>query len=477
MSVLKYTAKYLLYSLLAVVVIGGIVAIMSSQIQKEHAHDHRDTFSPSEVPDKSASSGESLWQKITPRLKKKPKPSRSYSHHNFGPPPPLKYPRDLKERLDKVTSDGNSYYTNPNFFQEVFDAVSDGRDMETSIEIHKKYNIYTDVVLEHMHSYEAFKYALTAPRGDKGPAVKYGERVISEDPSSAEALEAGILLGGEDNLRRVLKYHPNSALALFKLGDLLLDEERPGDLKKATQLGKIGEFSNRLDTGDRMLGIAYQYLGDYKSAWVHFKKAQALDAHHPWTRGHLKAIAAGDPYILPVQRDPISDGIGQATVPPPIVDTSAPPPEVFVDAFVVPASPQVPERPSPEDIARQDAEHQAFLEMLREQEEFTRRLVEDDMFRDAYFEEVKKFITWAESIMNDTPIDTNNFLAKEMERHLLGKQTTFNPDRLKRGFEFINKYGQAEGLKRLQQKDPDLAKEVTQLLNEKRVPPRNPRDK
>ena len=463
MSVMKYTGKYLMLVILALVVIIGVGGIIYSQRQKNVENGAH----PPVAIKEDSTPRENILQKITSRLKKKPKPSHSHGHLDLGPiPPPMEYPRDLKKRLDKVKADGNSYYTNPNYFQEVFDAVSEGRDMETTIKILKEYGIYTDVVLEHMDSYEAFKYALGAPAGYKGPAIKYGERVISEDPSSAEALEAGILLGGEDNLRDVLKYHPNSALALFKLGDLLL-EERPGEaivyLKKATELGKIGDFSNSLDTGDRMLGIAYQYLGDYKSAWVHFKKAQALNPHHPWARGHLELIAKGEPMILPVKRDLTSDAIGQDTAGKhlPIDDTPAPPPEVFVDAFVVPedvpAAPQDLESASPEAFARQEAEHQAFLEMLREREEFARRLAEDEDFKAEYFKEVEDFINWAETIKKDAPIDTNNFLEKEMAAHLTGKPAQFSPDRLVRANELIKRYGPEEGLERLQIIDPEIA--------------------
>jgi len=238
-----------------------------------------------------------------------------------------------------------------------------------------------------------------------------------------------------------------------------------------------------LGSGNRTLGIAYQRLGDYKTAWVHFKKAQTLEPH-PWNEVHLEAIAKGEPILSPVPRDPVSDLPLQGAALPQqkSVDVpSVPNSDVFVDGFVIPedipASPQVPDSLSPEELARQDAEHEAFLEMLREQEEFARRLAEEEQFRADYFREVEDFINWAESIMNDAPIDTNNFLAKEMERHLLGEKTKFAPDRLKRGFEFINKYGRDEGIKRLQQLDPSLAKEVTQQLNERRVPPRNPRDK
>ena len=149
--------------------------------------------------------------------------------------------------------------------------------------------------------------------------------------------------------------------------------------------------------------------------------------------------------------------------------------DAFVDTFIVPeempASPQAPDGPSPEELAQQDAEHRAFQEMLREQDEFIRRLSEYESFRVEYFEDVQTFINWAESTLNDTPTDTNDFLEKEMKRHLLGQKTTFDPDRIKRGFDMIQKYGREDGIKRLQRLDPDLAKQVTRMINENRMPP------
>ena len=498
MSILKYTLKYLLLGGLFLIVIGSIGTLLYRQIQKNdhEMEDHADTFRPSEVQDSSTSSHQSLWDKVTPRLKKKPRASHSHGHlHPGDPPPPIEYPRDLKERLDKVEANGNSIYTNPNFFQELYDAVSDGRDMETTIEILKEYGIYTDVVLEHMDSYEAFKYTFKAPDNfGLEPSLKYAKRVINEDPSSAEALEAAYLRGWGDDFLLVMKHQPDSPLLLYKWGNSLLSAKRPAEaivyLKKALQTGlgqkalQMGQEQLRHspDTVDRLLSIAYQQLGDYKSAWVHLKKVESLNpSRQSWARGHLELIASGDPYILPLKREPISEGIVQDTTLPPVVDTPVPSPEVFVDAFVVPEdvplSPQVPEGLSPDEIERQDVEHQAFLELLRKQEEFARRLAEEEQFKTDYFREVQAFIQWAESIENDAPIDTNDFLAKEMERHLLGEKTRFAPDRIKRGFDFIQKYGQTEGIQRLQQLDPSLANRMTQLLHEKQVPPRHPRDK
>ena len=498
MSVLKYTRKYLLYSLLALVVICGVGALVYSQIQKEQSRDHRDTFRPSSAQgrDTIASPPKTLWHKITPKLKKSPKTAHSHDTHDIdhihfsgSSDQERSLPRDLKKRLDKVDSDNNSYYTNQNYFQEVYEAVSNGEDMETTIKLLKAYDIYTDVVLEHMDSYEAFKYILySAPTDRKSPAKEFAKRIINNNPSSPEALESWLYLEritksaqeDETYLRDALKYHPNSIEALYGLGRLLsLDQPVSAVpyLKSASDLKDSANINSEL-------GVAYERLGDYKTAWVYYKKALNYNPNH-LCHLNLEAIVNGEPNLSPVNRETFADAIIQSDALPlqnPVDVPLIPNSDVFVDAFVmpedVPVSPQDPDIPSPEALSRQGAEHQAFLEMLQEQDEFTRRLVEDEAFREEYFKELDEFINWSESIMNDAPIDTNNFLSKEMERHLSGKKTTYAPDRLKRGFEFLKIYGEDEGIKRLQKLDPSLAKEVTQQFKQKRVPrPRNPRDK
>ena len=85
--------------------------------------------------------------------------------------------------------------------------------------------------------------------------------------------------------------------------------------------------------------------------------------------------------------------------------------------------------------------------------------------------ELDDFLQWAETIMNaDAPMDTNNFLMKEMEAHLKGGQPQFAPDRIIRAFETLERYSPAEGIKRLQKNDPDVAAQVQRLLSAKRKP-------
>jgi len=237
MSIMKYTRKYLLYSLLALVVICGVVVLVFNQIQKggdEHGHDHADTFRPSDAQDKSAASRQSLWQKITPKLKKKPKSSHAHDHDDIVIPPAgpaKKFPRDLKERLNKVRIKhggeySREYVTNPDYYRDVYEAVSNGRDMGATIQLLKEYRIYTEFVLEHMDSYEAFKYVIEYAPSDlkalstfTGNDIEYAKRTISEVPKSAEALEAGLYIA------RVLREtHTRRKRICVVLSDIILSQ-------------------------------------------------------------------------------------------------------------------------------------------------------------------------------------------------------------------------------------------------------------
>ena len=79
----------------------------------------------------------------------------------------------------------------------------------------------------------------------------------------------------------------------------------------------------------------------------------------------------------------------------------------------------------------------------------------------------------------DAPLDTNNFLAKELEAHLKGGKTKVAPERLVRAFEMIQRHGETKGFQRLKEKDPELAAEVERFIEEKQQPSHrnNPQNK
>ncbi len=164
-----------------------------------------------------------------------------------------------------------------------------------------------------------------------------------------------------------------------------------------------------------VLGFAYQRLGDYKTAWVHLKKGQAL------TEQCLSCCPSPGEGSLPVEVAKHYDYSAHITA----IESGRP--------------------------------------LIQRQREL-RSSVDDAVA----FTELDAFLQWAGAIMRDTPITTNNFLAKELESHLLGQKTTFHPERITRAFELMEQHKQSKGMRLLQQSDPPLAREVLRMFNKKR---------
>ncbi len=166
-----------------------------------------------------------------------------------------------------------------------------------------------------------------------------------------------------------------------------------------------------------VLGFAYQRLGDYKTAWVHLKKGQALTGQ---CVSCCPSPGEGTPHVEIAEHYDYSAHITAIESGRPLVQRQ--------------------------------------------------RMARSGRDKTAAFEELKGFLEWAGAIMRDTPITTNNFLAKELEAHLLGQKTTFHPERITRAFELMERHKQSKGMRLLQQSDPPLAREVMRLLNKKRGP-------
>lgn len=487
------SGKTRMLCILMFLVIIGIGAFVYSQKDGDRIVDLPKSAEALEAP---VSSRQNVFQKFASSFRKpKAKASHSHGHRHLVPEDvvEMSLPRDLEKRLSDLGADGNSYYTNPNYFQEVYDVVSKGRDMETTIDILKKYGIYTDVVLEYMDDYEAFKYInsnapidFKYPTTDEGVDVKYAKRVLSAAGGrldSDEVREAWTYLyhatkdphEKETYLLAALKQHPEKFSYWKELG-ILHEESDPEKaifyLKKAKALDS--------QTSDYYLGIAYQRLGDYKTAWVHLKRFHEEYPHYPipgMVRRHLAAIASGEPLLAPIVREVVLESpLEGAAVPSEgVVEALPTSPSDFVEALPMEeedgTDASVPENVS-SDFLKEQARRRAFSELLREKEQEAEKA---EAAKKAYFKDLEDFLNWAMSIESDAPIDTNNFLVKELERHLFGEKTVFEPERIIRGFEIIEKYGEAEGLKKLQQLDPPLAKQVAEKLNKMQEPPRHQR--
>ena len=348
-----------------------------------------------------------------------------------------------------------------------------GRDLEAATQYLEAHSHFDALHLSKLDDKRAFEYLWTiaAPNGSgvtggNETIRMYAERVVASDPDN---LQARLFLADTSPRASVSDYeavlaqyesilvdHPGSPHALVEAGNALVNLDRPFQaiayLKMGHELGASHGFFQA--------GIAYQQLGDYKTAWIYMKKA----LQQPYGRldgppHHLAAIEAGTPRVEPLPMEqldfpetgamPHPDPLFGPPAPP---DTGVPPAVEFSDAAVS-------DRARAAARTQAEAAYREEMEMLREMSE----------------QEIDDFIEWAEGLMRseESQAQTTNFLAKEMAAHLSGAPAQFSPQRIVRANELIKRHGYEEGLSRIIQDDPEIAIQI-QLF---RTPEPKPRIK
>lgn len=319
-----------------------------------------------------------------------------------------KLSREFSDHVNTVNNDGNNYFSNPNYWQEKYDLIDEylGLDTESTVRFIIEHEIYTEAIVKYLDDYDAFRYVLEyAPHGEKYPATDAAERVFANEPGSLKGLETGLHLaanaediGGDNTAAHtaylaVMRHHPDNVDALYRLGRLFLyDEEPEGAIP-------LYEKANRLVPThfNFNLGRAYDLLGDYKTAWVYFRK-ELNSRKHP-KGSNIRHSTRRFLYVYEVEQDPA----------PPISTSSVDPLSTSVA-------------------------------------------------------ELMAFVNWEKSLSTDTPIDINPYLAQEIRAHIRGEKSPFEPAQLVRAFEHIHRHGKEEGIKRIEQSDPELAKKVKQSV-------------
>ena len=340
---------------------------------------------------------------------------------------------------------------------------------------------FSRALLKRLDTVSAYRHLKTL--GYDRPEVReYAERVIAENPGTEIEFEARYYIAREiipssaefhaekvAAYQAVLEIDPNFQGALSGIGVFLVDNDKPAEaipyLKKHNSVAVPG----RGYPADAWLGRAYEKLGDVKTAWIYYKRALAgsfYQENEPEAvsmRHHIERIEVGNPIYKPVlsAREPVSidshvhEHIQESDLPQEHIHHT----EVFPDdrPFAEPDS-AIPSDIRAENVEKRrvaaKAAQQAYDDLQKHQEHTQK--------------ELKDFLQWTATIMNaESPMNTNNFLMKEMEAHLKRGQPQFEPERIIRGFEIMERYGAADGIKRLQKVDPDLAKQVQRLLSEK----------
>ncbi len=482
------------YWILGIVIglgIGSIITMHRAQQQDTKRRQHMERKTPEKTPQtKQRGTRENATHSYShrydnPRRKRQPIPQETSSSLE-------KLRLEYKDKIIEKRSFESSifgyceYDVYPDeFYEKELEILCGDMNPEEAADYLESVGLYSSALIKRLDTVRAFQY-LVALGSDRPETREYAERVIAENPGTTVELEArfyladvvlpvtGSLAERAKAYREILDIVPNSTEALYSLGFTLINDDKPAEA--IPYLKKL----NRLDpgAGNYDLGESYEKLGDVKTAWTYYKKAlQALQApqgrtsHAPPAVGcrlHIEAIEAGDPIFKPVVQDP---RVSVSSVPShePTMQHHGPQEQTH-PTEVLPDDPLWAERESTSPQEAQDDNEE------RSRAAAAARLAHEAflIYQERSQKELDDFLQWAETIMNaDSPMDTNNFLMKEMEAHLKGGQAQFDPDRIVRAFETMERYGAAEGIKRLQKADPDLAKQVQRLLSEKRTQHQN----
>ena len=381
------------------------------------------------------------------------------------PPPPL--PIDLQTRLDNLHREmaatgaayeirnGEKFMTEEAHKRRLGVLVGD-MNPEEAIDFLEKHGQYNEAILSQVSAHRAFKY-LQAINASWEKVNEYAEKALAENPDNFEA-KMKLMLSEKDNAkaaagyREILAKDPNHVGALLNLAYRTHYDDPEGALEHLTKV-------NKLDPTHvfGQIGLAYERLGDVKTAWLYYRK-HLTSVYDPLISSHMSWIEIGEPKYTPIylerQTVPPRDkaSINKGTVIP-----KEKPTPVAKETPWFPELPPLETHPQENQPSNKEDRKTTRAEAVRA--EFQRQQA-------AAQKEFDEFLKWAESIMNaESPIDTNNFLAKELEAHLKGGKTTVAPERLVRAFEMIERYGGTKGLQRLKERDRELATEIESYKN------------
>lgn len=386
--------------------------------------------------------------------------------------------RDIPEpRKLLLDAKGNPLppFTESEYAEEELRRLVGDRDLEAAAQFLSQHGHYNELLVSRLSDEMAFEYlyAIGSPVNSTkiARARVYAERVVSSDPGHLKArlyLADTAPRSPSDWASALVQYesilfdHPESAHALIEAADLLSDLGRPFQsvsyFEKGHALGaRHGHFS---------AGVAYQQLGDYKTAWVYLKKAlQVVDggSHQQFAIGkHLDAIESGVPLVepLPVEKLDIAEEASLNLFP-----------AASDFAFEMPPSElEVPLLLDSDLSAEEDAYQRARAQAHAAAESARRE--EIALMREMSQREIDEFIQWAEQLMREeaAAVQTTDFLAKELAAHLTGKTAQFSPKRIVRANELIKRYGYEEGLSRLSKDDPEIALQIQLGRNQAPIP-------
>lgn len=296
-------------------------------------------------------------------------------------------------------------------------------DLEYVVHFLESQHRYEPTILEELEPRRAFKYFNRIVRVSTDTVKAYAERILAIDPDNPDAQLHMVRYEKDETkiiqrYKQILTQHPDHPDTLSALG-YTLHENSP---EEALQYLRK---SNRLDptVGIFSLGLVYEKLGDFKSAWFCYNKTvlkrKRRKERFPPSRIHqdffldemkLRAVERGDQWKSEIKRIPGPNGKSTQAV-----RTFQP-----IDA-----------------------------QQKREIEEFYQ-------FRD-----------WVRNIQKRKNLNQNNdFLVIEIWKHLNGGKPMFDPERIVRAYEITTQHPGNDGIQLLKKTDIEVAWEIERLMSE-----------
>lgn len=337
------------------------------------------------------------------------------------------------------------------FNERLLNLLTKGMSTEETVQYLEERRLFTPAILKRIDDVRALQYVLKIFIGADTEetmevAVPIAQRILVTNPGHLEAgfyLAKTKIVTGErqaaaEVYRALLPYHLDSPVVLEKLGEVLWEDTPTQAIRHLRQANQLGSAY-----GDFWLGFAYQRVGDYDTALFHLKRFTQLPSADPGIQrsawGQIDNIERGHPSVLPIALE---------------TGTAAPESEYPRQDE---ASVQQPHNPAAEShvdfddtdlgtTQQPDDGSNAAAEAAR---------AEYERLRAQARQELQQFLqgyTADDRIADELKTLTNRYA----------------PNRLSLAIETLSEHGPEEGMRRLKQRDPELAEQLEQRMNRER---------
>ena len=339
------------------------------------------------------------------------------------------------------------------YYEGLLDILTHGMSTEEALQYLEARLIYNPAILKRIDDARALQYVLTdfrfGPNTPDGIAVArpIAERLLAADPGNLAAgfylAERKLGLGKTEAHRAVaaevyrslLPYNPDSPELLKRLGQVLWEDKPVEAIRYLKQANRVDSANS-----DFWLGHAYQRVGDYDTALFHLRRFSKLPAAHPVTWSiagtHISNIESGHPSILPIALE------GGSSTPDAVPGAS--------DAASVQPQPTSSAAAPRGDVYDRDSRTPQQVEDGSDAAADAAR-AEFEKVRSQARQELQRFLqgyTADDRVADELQTLTNRY----------------DPGRLSRAIETLSEHGSEEGLRRLKQRDPELAEQLEKQM-------------